>query len=230
MLKDIAIVVAGLVAGPCSSAAAQEQADYFPLQVGNSWTYVCDMAGQERESTYSIIASEMLGEHEYFLFNRSFPFFPTYQVSGAETISRKTEDGDVVLWFGEQDVLCYEFSDTTLDSARVTHMDDVPGFEAGMDFITGLRSTQDTIITPAAQFDHCYRFISLVHEIKDQDVMVWFAPQAGPVRFQYCGESNEDFVLKSAVIDGQEYVVRPGPGSSVEHMSWGRLKRSPRKR
>lgn len=39
MLRANAILLAGFVAGLCSSAAAREPSDYLALAVGNSWTY-----------------------------------------------------------------------------------------------------------------------------------------------------------------------------------------------
>jgi hypothetical protein len=204
MLKSFVVLISGMlmVFGGCENGLGPEfvvGTDYFPLQVGNSWTYVYDSGGQEKEETYSILGTRTVGEYEYFVFDKCpLPFFPADYEKGTETIVRKTEQGDVVLRFKDEDILYYKFSDTTLDSMRVIDA-------ARTQFITYLESIEDTVVTPARAFHRCYRFLAYVAQIKDWVIRSWFTPQVGPVRFQSLGEGTTDFLLKSAVVNGKHY-------------------------
>ncbi len=197
--------------------------DYFPLHVGNSWTYVGTTRGGNEQWSCSIVASRIIGEREYFIFDKSplpFYLFPADYEKGTEVITRKTEHGDVVLRFRDEDILYYKFSDTTLDSMRVVHVDSIPGYEAGMDFITCLLSIEDTVVTPAGTFDHCYRFSVGTAQIIGVWIDAWFTPQVGPVRIMVYGEvGNTDMLLKSAAVNGRHYGT-----TGVNRSSWGEIK------
>mgnify|MGYP000333046839 CR=1 FL=1 len=201
----IALLLVGIISfssckkGVNNSTSGDVVQDYFPLHVGNTWTYVYDVGGQEKEETYSIVETRKIGEYEYFVFDKCpLPFFPADYEKGAETIVRKTEHGDVVLRFIDEDIMYYKFSDTTLDSMRAIDA-------VSTQFITYLESVEDTVATSAGTFVRCYRFLAHVAQIKDSVIRVWFAPQVGPVRFQYLGGGTTDFLLKSAVVAGRDY-------------------------
>jgi hypothetical protein len=207
----VILILAGIIsASGCEKGVNKPSGpmrDYFPLHVGDIWTYVYNVGGQEKEESYSIVETRKIGEYEYFVFDKCpLPFFPADYEKGAETIVRKTEHGDVVLRFIDEDILYYKFSDTTLDSMRVVHIDSIPGYEAGMDFITSLQSTHDTVVTPAGTFTDSHRYTSWVGQIVDTGITVWFAPQVGPVRILYASGAG-DMHLKSAVVGGRDYLT-----------------------
>jgi len=199
----VILILAGMISslgcekGTNNSSSSSGTLDYFPMQLGNTWTYVDTAGGRDAEWSCSIVATSMVGEHEYFVFDKWPPFFPADYVKSGEVIIRKTEHSDVVLRLGDEDILYYKFSDTTLDSMRV-----VPA--GGTKFITHLESIQDTVVTLAGTFNHCYRFLSYVAQVKGNEVRVGFAPQVGPVCIRLLA-SNEERLLKSAVVDGRYY-------------------------
>ena len=187
------------------------------MHVGNTWTYVYQLGEEEREETYCIVETRVVGQDEYLVFKSSFaPFFP---LRAREVVVRNTENNDVVVRFRDQDVLYYEFSNSTLDSMRVAHVDSVPGYQDGIDFVTYLYSIDDTVTTPAGTFYDCCRFTASIAQVIDTTVEVWFAPDVGPVCFRRWSAGNIPSLLRSAVVDGRHY----GP-TGLSPASWGAVK------
>jgi len=223
----VILILAGIISslgcqkGVTNSTSGGAMQDYFPLHVGNTWTYVYDeVGGQQREESYSIVETRKIEEYEYFVFDKCPRFFLSDLMISDDAIVRKTEYGDVVLRLGDQDILVYNFSDTILDSMRVIHADSIPGQPAGIDFITCLLSIEDTVVTPAGTFDHCYRFSLGTAQIIGVWIEVWFAPQVGPVRIMVYGEvGNTDMFLRSAAVNGRHYGA-----AGVNRGSWGEIK------
>ena len=48
--------------------------DYFPMNVGNSWTYVYKTTATENIETFSIIESKQIDNKVYFIFDKKNPF------------------------------------------------------------------------------------------------------------------------------------------------------------
>ena len=86
---------------------------YFPLHVGNSWTYLDD-AGATK--TFTIIAEREMGGHTYYEFNdfHSPCGFPGYSTGGENRyLFRPDPDSDVLLQYDpvtKDDVVRYDFS------------------------------------------------------------------------------------------------------------------------
>lgn len=172
--------------------------DYFPLRVGNTWTYAYRSGGRDKEVTYTIAGAIQADDREYFVFDRWPQLFPAEQGLDDRATVRRTEHGDMVLRLREQDILYYGFSDTTISRRMATG--------AGMEVITDLESVQDTVATPGGTFHQCYRFWAAVAQIIDSQISVWFAPEVGPVRFRLEGVGmSTDFALKNALVNGKEY-------------------------
>jgi len=176
--------------------------DYFPLEVGNSWTFVYKIPYQDqKEVTFSITGKEAIDDHEYYEFNTWPWFLPLYS---EVALMRKTQQLDLLLRIANEDIPIYEFSNTILDSLREIHIDSLPYYPDGADLIIQLTSVSDTLITPAGTFVNCYELISGIKQEADSGTWIWFAPDIGPVRFQ---PSNVeiDYRLKSACINGRYY-------------------------
>ena len=179
---------------------------YFPMNIGNSWTFAYNVGDQEKEENFSIVESRRIGNNDYFVFDNKPTFILGIPEKGDIDIAavRINKQGDILLRFGQEELLIYKFSDT-VGTVNIAHAASRPGFENGIDFYSILESVQDTVVTQAGTFEDCYRFLILIGQIIDTDIMVSFAPQVGPVRFQYMAEGTTNFVLKEAVINGKNY-------------------------
>ena len=99
---------AGLVtlalAGQIREAKADTHQHYFPLNVGNSWTYVNDSNGSTK--TFTIIGTQEINGHTYYQFD---DYFSVCGFSG--DCFRYDPNSDKVLQYnGSEDVVRYDFS------------------------------------------------------------------------------------------------------------------------
>jgi len=140
------VVCAGIVAlalaGGVREARAESHQNYFPLNVGNSWTYVDCNDGSTK--TFTIIGKEEMHGHTYYRFDDYFAMldFPGH-FPGDDILFRYDPNSDKVFeWcpaIGKEEVR-YDFSG------------DMWG--CGNQLIgTGISYT-----VPAGQFDNCYKF------------------------------------------------------------------------
>ncbi len=150
------------IANP-SGKIANPSNDYFPMHVGNSWTFAYNVGDQEKEENFSIVESRRIGNNDYFVFDKR----PTFILGIPEkddikiAVVRKNEQGDILLRFYQEELLIYKFSDT-VGTVNIAHAASHPRFEDGIDFYSILESVQDTVVTQAGTFEDCYRFLILI--------------------------------------------------------------------
>jgi hypothetical protein len=103
-----------IVVGCINQAKAESHRNYFPLNVGNSWTYT---DGTE-EKTFTIIGTEQINGHTYYKFDDyvsvcGFPGYGSYPAEDSNTLFRYDPCSDTVLQYWpsrNEDVVRYDFS------------------------------------------------------------------------------------------------------------------------
>jgi len=183
---------------------------YFPLNVGNSWTFSYKLTVNDKwnEITFKIIEKRNISGYDYFVFDKWPLFLPSnFTRPKLPAIVRNDEKSDLVINIEDMDALMYKFSHKTLDSTRIEHIDynDIhDSFPNGVDLITMLLSLSDSVQTEAGLFSQCYKFYAFIGQVADTGMYVWFAPEVGPVQIK---TTNVEaiYLLKRAVINGNDY-------------------------
>lgn len=189
------------------------QLDYFPLAVGNSWTYeqyyLEDPNRTIRgEVTNTITSTKTLKTKDYFVFDAlpvSIKDRPHPHYYPEEVLVRKNMRGNILIWEGSFDVLVYYFFTTASKESmalRVLY----PGLplNPAAELSTYVVSVDDTVTVGDTVFYPCYQ-IGVSDGFPDSYQSLWFAPGIGAVRvyvssvFPYC------YDLKRATIDGKDY-------------------------
>lgn len=228
MLKDIGIVVAGFMVGLLSSAVAQEQSAYFPLEVGNEWRYVssdpeCWYVSPHRECSDAcfvrITGTQEIEGEMYFRFEGS-PLSGYY---------RADENGDVWWRSTEQkEPYCvYRFSARPGEPSDGAGGDvwwvPLPDGDPPYGYWKYYTYLREGTLTPAGYFSRLIVFFrEVVFEIGGEAVFdtqqdYYLAPGVGLVGVSVCLVPG--WVLESAKVDGTEY-----PTNVVDGVSWGAIK------
>ncbi len=185
------------------------QLDHFPLAVGNSWTFESD----GEEYTYTVTEKRTINDKEYFVFDTPPKFFeqrPNPHPYPAEAMFRKDLAGNVFLWDGSTDVLVYFFSFTTASDKKMIDRIGEPAVDLSHyyyipdEISTLIYSVDDTVSFDDHSFYPCYRFYVWLTGSQDTSVNYWFAPGIGPVKIQWPSGYTQPFILKRAIIDGEE--------------------------
>lgn len=158
------LVCAGIVilalAGCQKEARATLAETYFPLHVGNSWTYANYDEPIEPPPpggppivrfTFTITGTEEIDGHTYYKFNDYFNIYPPppngeHRVTiGRETLFRYDSEADRVLmiWAGE-DVIRYDFRGGV--------------WTGGVYGLSRLKQSNVTCDVPAGEFSDCINF------------------------------------------------------------------------
>ncbi len=186
------------------------QLDYFPLSVGNSWTFALEGSDDETDQqTFSIIGQKTFDGEEYYLFD-SFPLFiyPRFppHVYPEETLVRKGGAGAFRIWEGTTEVVVYMFSLTfpSSEAIRLRIIDlDPCNFYINPELRTTLDSTEETVLN----YYPCYMFCtsSMWPRVTSADVTFWFAPGIGPIKVATLASYLRNYYLKKAHINGVDY-------------------------
>jgi hypothetical protein len=189
MLSTVAIFVAGFMAGLCSRATAQEEADYFPLEVGNWWEYVASADSESCRVT--VTDTEQHNGRTYWrLVSTPYSWWP-------DKMLYRKEDSKVY-WKGykhdgstSEEFLCLDFSAREPDTWWVDTPDgpvQVPESVAwgsdppGVPFLQ-LVAVDETATVPAGTFSRCVTFLSWGGDpILEPGSQRTLAPHVGIVR------------------------------------------------
>lgn len=159
--------------------------DYFPLQIGNEWSftfpYWTPSSGDTMVTvTYKITEKKQVNEKEYYAFNYQMPFFPdSWIIENIDTIFvRQNESGDIMLLVDDIEWPYFIFDEALVDSMVKLSIKD-------MDYWFLIESTNDTISTVVGDFYECYRILNYFPQIKGTEHFTWFAPGYGPVKIWY---------------------------------------------
>ena len=178
IMKRTILIAFVLVLTGCQKEARATLAEtYFPLNVGNSWTYT---NGTE-ELTFTIIGTEEIDGHTYYIFNDHWNIFPPVPGEGLEPtirfeiLFRYDSVADRVIMCpreGTPQVIRYDFTGDEWN----------PGFAIGWS-----RMTQSgvTCNVPAGEFSDCVTFGFGASGTGQSDYFIseYLAPNIGTIKF-----------------------------------------------
>lgn len=158
--------------------------NYFPLQIGNEWTFQFPVWTPSSGDTltsldYKIIKKKEVNGKEYYGFNRRMPFFPHNRIiEGLDTIFvRQNESGDIMLLADSTEYLYFVFT-LEEDTLVRSEIKEVRYFYA-------TESINETVDTPIGKFQNCYIIFNYFPQIKGTEHRIYFAPGYGPVKIYY---------------------------------------------
>jgi len=178
--------------------------DYFPLEVGNTWTY-CLNSDTSDTRTYQVSDSINIGDMKYFLYGMVLP--PQYNF--IDTI-RKDPVGNIWKKVNGIDYLWFDF---TKDSGAVyTFPDHDPLYYYNVKIV----DINFTLQTCTGNYSQCYKMSFDIPQYLDEEVFYSFAPQIGIIEIWWPEGSHN--LLYSASINGSTGVVneRPSPANLFE--------------
>jgi hypothetical protein len=180
---------------------------YFPLEVGNSWTFKIDKKNYEPQLfTYTIIDTKEIKGHTYYQFD-SFPKFFQYRIPPHvypdEVFVRRDVTGSLRIWEGTTTVVLYMFALSRPTAPLPVH--EFIGANYLWDFYhePQIMTILDSVNETVKDFYPCYRF-RVANYAPDTAFDYWFAPEIGPVKIYYLF-SAATFNLVSATIGGVTY-------------------------
>jgi len=169
---------------------------YFPMQVGNQWSFSPDDS-----TTDAIIDTIRIDGNLYYQFDE-YRHYPN-------TYLRMSSDNKLYHRFEDYEQLWLDFSADIGDSWIINNQSNFT------EWTVFLQSKTDTINVPAGTFTNCYQFW-FRFEGMDNDWVEWYAPGIGPVKRILYGYGVIEYLLENAVVNGLHYPtifipqVRPG--------------------
>jgi len=204
------VVCAGIVTlaltGCQKEARATLAETYFPLNVGNSWTYT---NGTE-ELTFTIIGTEEINGHTYYKFNDYFYIYPPppngeHRVTiGRETLFRYDSEADRVLmiWAGE-DAIRYDFRGGV--------------WTGGVYGLSRLKQSNVTCYVPAGEFSDCINFQFDWWSDEGPDAYAhgeYLAPNVGNIKFvRPGGDCSNISEGERVTFELKSYTIIPEPAT-----------------
>ena len=163
----------------CSSASLR---NYFPMEIGNRWTF-----GTIASITEAISDTLRIAGSLFFRFNEFR--------SQADILLRLREDNKLTWRIDPMSVLEHVWVDFAAEVGDRWEV--MPSYG----WTVELQSKTDTVRVPAGTFTDCYRFYFYFHG-DDNDWVEWYAPGIGPVKRVNFGFATIEYPLTSAVIHG----------------------------
>jgi hypothetical protein len=165
---------------------------YYPLHVGNSWTF-SNLEGLKE----TIVDAQRISEELYFECDQ-FRYFP-------HVLLRMSDDNKLMMLTGGAEQVWLDFSADVGDTWNVaTQIEDR--------WLVHLESKEDTVSVPGGTFTNCYRFW-FDFGCCDNDWVEWYAPGVGPVKRTLFGFGVIEYPLQRAIVDG---IAIPGLKGDVD--------------
>jgi hypothetical protein len=165
--------------------------NYFPLEMGNRWTF-----GTVAPITESIIDTVRIAGQLFFRFDQFR--------SQSEILLRLREDNKLTWRFDPMSVLEHVWVDFDAQVGDRWELVLPPGWTVE------LQSKSDTVTVPAGTFTNCYRFYFHFNG-NDNDWVEWYAPGIGPVKRILYGFATIEYPLLNAVIHDFPVRVKDSP-------------------
>lgn len=169
----------------CSLDQMDTEKDYFPLQIGNYWSYKYDFRTPDGIVTdtldYKITSRiiEVSGK-TYYEFNKPMPFFPSNWIipNIGEQLLRQNENGNILVSIDSSEYLYFIFDNPPVDSLIKMKL-------SNMDYWIRIESNYQTVKTKVGTFKNCLKMHCYFPEIKGTLYFIWFHPGDGPVKIYY---------------------------------------------
>jgi hypothetical protein len=159
-----------------------EALSFFPLSLGNLWTFSHDMQDK-------IVDSLRLDGKLYYRFERFRGF--------SNALLRLSDDGKLFMRTDTTESMWLDFA------ANVGDQWPVRGPTGEIEWTAHLGSKTDTVRVPAGAFSPCFRFYFKFMGA-DNDWTEWYAPNLGPVKRELFGFAYIEYSLERAIINGKE--------------------------
>jgi len=170
--------------------------DYFPLQVGNTWTYELSAPGHDLDGkilSVTIVDTKSVDGKKYFLFKSDFPSIESPWDSALFRISNLR----VFRRINDKDYLWYDFE------AQKGHSYQIPLGASGEQTGVVLENKDVEVIVPVGTFENCYQFHFFI--AYDHQWVESFAPHVGLVDVSYATLVGLSCHLKEAKINNMTY-------------------------
>jgi hypothetical protein len=159
--------------------------DYFPLEVGNTWTY-CNNSDTLDTITYHVADSLNINNIKYFLYgNISHNYY-------IDTI-RKDIEGNIWKKIDGIDYLWFDFTKESGAAYTFPSFDSLYAYEIKLYKYFTLQTCNRT-------YSQCIELSFDIPQYRDADILYSFAPQIGLIEI-YGGESPH-YLLYSSLING----------------------------
>ncbi len=190
---------------PASGQPLGDERNSFPLQPGNSWTYLELIYGFDNSvidtvyyGPFLVIGNVSINDHDFSIFNSNIYFEDTLRVDEAGNVRTYS--------WGEESIL-FDFS---VSYGETYSYSDVEGGREYEVFV----SLEDSVDTPVGTFVNCRMFYFETLEYTDSNYQFVFCGMNGVVKMQR--GMGERLSLSSGLVDGRVVVstertpVQPG--------------------
>jgi hypothetical protein len=180
----------------CDNSTESKAPNYFPLKLGNEWTFSSFTLNGEYAGDFSfkIVKKKLVNGNEYFGFDKVPPGFPDrFNITGLDTIYvRQNDKGDIMLLVDNVECLYFAFS----GGYGNTSSNYVTTIIKNTKCCYAFESKSNSISTAVGVFPNsCYIINFWFPQIADDEATVWFAPGYGPVHV-YAPEGGISFIKR----------------------------------
>ena len=153
--------------------------EYFPIELGNTWTYKYWDIVEEGIPTQRIISDSVLIDNKAY-------YELTYRdkyTAGSHLLFRADSIGRIFLRSGSKDKLWFDF--TLSDSSKYKYI------RAQDDTMIVLVRKNQTVQTSLAEFTNCTVFYFDNPNVYDDDIAYYFAPSIGIIKIRHSHWARE---------------------------------------
>ncbi|MFC1490185.1 T9SS type A sorting domain-containing protein [Candidatus Latescibacterota bacterium] len=216
-----------------STIITENTEDYFPLNVGNSWTYLDEACASDSttekyvsEWSASITGTREIDGKTFYIFNRWPRFIPSIlHDDNMEPLVRSNQSGDFILRYHDVELTLYKFSEPEefnigyeLDeyfSENSQYYNENPELlERFIDIEIILDSWERLHLVNGISgiYEEC-RLVEMRTEKNNATISesdVFFSQHIGPISYVSISEEERSAPLKNAIIDNDNYGVPSG--------------------
>ena len=186
IVGSLLIIVLMIIFISCSDNLADPKSNesYFPLSVGNSWTYSYDFRTPDgivtRTIEHQIIAEKNVDGLSYAEFSDPMPFFPNeFIIPNIEgQFLREDDMGNILTMIDSTEYLYFLFDNAPTDSMIQLVLGD-------LDYWINIESKDHTIDSAVGSFPGCHKVLCYFPEVVGTEYFIWFSPGTGPVQIYY---------------------------------------------
>jgi hypothetical protein len=209
MLKILILLLAICFCVLFSNQLLVAQEEYFPLNVGNRWTYDYynkDLNNNVVQEEHKVTIIDSMSD--YFLFDRYF-YYPL-GFSGGDSSYFKLEDGKIIRYINGKNLKWYDFSANVGDSWIIPVR--LFWFTDTVDYVISLESKTEIFVLDQDTVKNCYRFLLNLSR-SFPEISRWeeiFAPGIGLVKSYNldAGFIEMKYTFKDGIINNQSVLVR----------------------